>query len=219
MVTPSIIVRPYQGSDRESIRKICCDTAFMGEEVEAFFEDREVFVDFAISYYTDYEPESLFVAVEREAVIGYIAGCLNSLKYQQIFQSRILPKTILKGIARGLLLKPKARVFLLNCFKSLMKQEFKRPLFREEYPAHLHINVAPSARRLGAGEMLMNKLLEYFKAKDIPAVQLSSISKSGQSFFFKMGFTELYSRRITYFAYLVKEPVYLMCFGRKLNYL
>ncbi len=217
MAAPEIIVRPYQESDKESVRRICCDTAFMGEGVENFFEDREVFADFAISYYTDYEPESLFVAQEGASVVGYIAGCRSSLRYRQILESRILPKAILRSLTRGVFLKPKSWIFFLNCFKSLMRKEFQRPLFSQEYPAHLHINVMPLARRLGMGIRLMDKLLGYFKAQNVPAVQLTSISKIGQAFFSKLGFRVLYSRRVTYFENLLKEPVYLICFGKKLN--
>lgn len=211
-----MIIRLYEEKDRLSVRRICCDTAFMGEDVANFLEDREVFADFAISYYTDYEPQSLFVAQSEDSVIGYIAGCRDTKRYEQIFKSRILPNTILRCLARGLILKPKSRKFIYNTFKSFLKGEFKRPEISKEYPAHLHINIDGEKRRLGTGLMLMNRLLEYFKEQKVYGVHLTSVSKIGQEFFFKYGFKKLYSIRVSYFDYLVKEPVELICFGKKL---
>jgi GNAT superfamily N-acetyltransferase len=216
MNSQDIIIRPYDARDRQEVRRICCDTAFMGDMLENFFDDREIFADFAISYYTDYEPQSLFVAENSGGIVGYIAGCCDTLRYKRILEGRILPKTILKILSRGLIVKLKTRVFLLNCLKSLMRGEFNRPVFLNEYPAHLHINITDNVRRLGVGFRLMDKLLEYFRENKITGVQLSSISKIGQSFFSKLNFAVLYSRRMTYFDYLVKEPVYLACFGKKL---
>lgn len=216
MQVKDIIIRPFNENDRESVRRICAETAFMGESADNFFDDKELFADFAISYYTDYEPESLFVAEYKDKVLGYLAGCGDSKRCSAISQSRILPQAILKSIQRGVIFKPKTRRFILNVMKSFVKGEFKRPCFFDEYPAHLHINVDKDARSLGIGVMLMNKFLEYLRGKNIPAVHLSSVSKIGQVFFSKSGFNILYSQRMTYFDYLVKEPVNLVYFGKKL---
>ncbi len=216
MEAKSIIIRPFEPKDKESVRKICCDTAFMGDSVTNFFDDCEIFADFAISYYTDYEPQSLFVASDRERIVGYICGCCDTQRYGQIFKSRILPKAILRSLARGIFLKTKTINFISNFFKSLLRGEFRRPSVFKEYPAHLHINIAYESRGLGAGLMLMNKFLGYLKEKNIPAVHLSSISKVGQEFFSKLGFEVIYSEKVTYFNHLVREPLYLICFGKRL---
>ncbi|MDP3143475.1 MAG: GNAT family acetyltransferase, partial [Candidatus Omnitrophota bacterium] len=65
-------IRHFKPADRDAVRKICCDTAFMGEPAENFFDDRKIFADVAISYYTDYEPESLFIAENEQEIIGYL---------------------------------------------------------------------------------------------------------------------------------------------------
>lgn len=58
----SLIIRPYAAGDREAVRRICCDTADAGHPVESFFSDRELIADLLMNYYTDYEPESVWVA-------------------------------------------------------------------------------------------------------------------------------------------------------------
>ena len=52
------LIRAYRRSDREPIRRLCCDTGFLGEPIDPVYEDRELFADFLTTYYTDHEPES-----------------------------------------------------------------------------------------------------------------------------------------------------------------
>ena len=54
---PELIVRPYRQGDRDAVHRIAADTAFFGEPVEAFLDDRRLFCDAFCSYYTDLEPE------------------------------------------------------------------------------------------------------------------------------------------------------------------
>ena len=58
-------IRSYRPSDREAVRRLCCQTGFLGEPIDPVYEDRELFADFLTTYYTDHEPESSFV-IERE---------------------------------------------------------------------------------------------------------------------------------------------------------
>ena len=55
------LLRGFRRSDREAVRKPCCDTGFLGEPIDPVYEDRELFADFLTTYYTDHEPESCFL--------------------------------------------------------------------------------------------------------------------------------------------------------------
>ncbi len=46
------LVRPFEVADSEAVLRIAADTAFFGEAVEAFFEDRNLFLDMTYRYYT-----------------------------------------------------------------------------------------------------------------------------------------------------------------------
>ena len=39
-------IREYRPSDREAVRRLCCDTGFLGEPIDPVYEDRELFADF-----------------------------------------------------------------------------------------------------------------------------------------------------------------------------
>ena len=67
-------VRMYNPKDRERIREICCDTGLLGEKIDPFMPDRKLWADANSTYYTDKEPESLFVLDERGRIIGYLFG-------------------------------------------------------------------------------------------------------------------------------------------------
>jgi hypothetical protein len=54
------LIRGYRRSDREAVRKLCCDTGFLGDPIDPVYEDRELFADFLTTYYTDHEPDRVF---------------------------------------------------------------------------------------------------------------------------------------------------------------
>jgi len=72
------IVRKYKKEDRKSVRKIACDSAFMGEPCEIFFKGRDFLADVLTLYFTDYEQESCFVAEVDNIVAGYLIGARDS---------------------------------------------------------------------------------------------------------------------------------------------
>ena len=41
-----IVIRKYKREDRQAVRDIAWETAFMGKPADVFFSDREIFADF-----------------------------------------------------------------------------------------------------------------------------------------------------------------------------
>src|SRR3989338_7986716 len=150
MSPQDITIRPFKSTDRDRIRKISCDTAFMGEPLERFFDDRETFADIATSYYTEYEPESLFVAEYENSIVGYLTGCKDTRRFKRIFYWRILPRAALISFSRGTLFRKKTLKLIRSLLRSYWRGELRRPDYYQEFPAHLHINVQDSYRQLGA---------------------------------------------------------------------
>lgn len=70
-------IRPYARKDRESVRRICCDTGFMGEKIDSVYRDREIFADIITAPYTEYEPEWAFVAEFKGRIIGYVLASVS----------------------------------------------------------------------------------------------------------------------------------------------
>lgn len=210
-----IIIRSFKKDDRGPLRKLCADTAFIGEPVERFFQDRELFADWACVYYTDYEPESIFVAEYEGCVRGYIMGSKDEPGYRRV--SAELSRSFLKRTLGRLLCEPSDRRLLFSLAKSFVSGEFKRPDFSRHYPAHLHINVDKGFRGSGIGAMLMARFEDYLERAKVDAVRLSTISARANRFFQKQGFGLLYRRRVTYFDYLAREEIYLSMYGKLLE--
>ncbi len=211
-----IIVRTYNPEDREAVRTLYCETAFLGRPVEVFLEGREILADLMTLYYTDYEPESLFVAEAQGKVVGYLTGCKDTAKKFAVFSKKIFPKTLWKFIKSGLMFNKKNLKFLWGSFKSLFKGQLFQPKIPKIYPAHLHINIEEGFRRSGAGEKLMNAYFDYLRKNDVPGIHLSTFSDLGRNFFAKMGFVLLWEGRTSQFRHIVHEDVKLSTFGKVL---
>lgn len=139
-MTP-LTIRPYRESDRESVRRICCNTADKGDPVERFFRDREVFADLVIRYYTDEEPGSTWVAESGGQVAGYLTGCLDTRRYWRAVRLRIIPAALARALARGTFLHRETGRLFLKGVRAFLRGDLRRRVDLARYPAHLHINI------------------------------------------------------------------------------
>lgn len=201
------IVRPYQSQDREAIRKIAFDTAFMGEPAEVFFSDREVLADILTVYFTDYEPESLFVAESAGKIIGYLLGAKDSARIRRFFRSGIIWSLVMKILKRGTLGQAKNIRLGLKYLSSYFKREFSTPDFYNDYPAVLHINIATGYRAGGVGAKLIGAFLNYLSEEKVPGVQLATISDQAAGFFEKQGFKLLAQKKHSYFRSIMRRDL------------
>jgi len=79
---PAFTIRPFRASDRAAVRRLCCQTGFLGTPIDPVYEDRELFADFLTTYYTDHEPESSFVLEADGELKGYLLGSRKPLLNQ-----------------------------------------------------------------------------------------------------------------------------------------
>jgi hypothetical protein len=143
-----MFIRPYRAQDRRDVREICLYTAFRNLGGQAFFEDRELFADYWTKYYTDYEPESLFVVDAKGSPVGYLMGCVDTRRFVRTVALRVAPPIvarILFGLAARRYRKKVSYTFLHWLLRYSWKEAPAVPA--EKYPAHLHFNVLPSAYR------------------------------------------------------------------------
>ncbi|MCX5714505.1 MAG: GNAT family N-acetyltransferase [Candidatus Omnitrophica bacterium] len=202
-----ISVRPYQEIDREAVRKIFCDTAFMGQPMELFFDDRQIMGDLLTLYYTDYEPESLFVAECAGRIVGCLTGCTDSARKKRIWSRKLFFRIFFRLLNKGLIFKRKTSRLLFYLARSFFKGEFNRPGIPREYPAHFHINIHNNYRRLQAGTKLLAAFFEYLRKKNIHGVYAATFSEQGRRFFQESGFILLWERKNSQWHYLLNRDV------------
>ena len=65
--------------------------------------------------------------------------------------------------------------------------------FKDEYPAHLHIDLLPDYHRKGLGTLLMDALCTHLKAKGVKGIMLTLWCKNTNAcrFYEKYGFNIL----------------------------
>ncbi len=201
-----IIIRKFKNQDRNFIRKIACDTAFMGEPCEIFFKGRDFLADLLTAYFTDYEPESCFIAEIDGKVAGYLTGTKNIKEFNKVFAFKLLPKLIFYFFFKGIILSKKNMLFFFNLFRSMVRGELKSPDINKEYPAMLHINIEEHYRKMNIGTRLIENYLNYLQSENIMGVHLNVKSMHASIFFEKMGFKKICEVKRTYFFYLLNKP-------------
>ena len=216
------LVRKYEPKDRDKVRWICCETGFMGDPVEIYFQGRELFADMWTKYWTDYEPESAFVAEVNHQVVGYVMGALDTDRQEQIFEKEILPKIVRNFFFKGVCLHFQNWRYLRRVARSKRRGEFNEPMrqVKPEYPAHLHTNIAPPEfRGKGIGKALMKTYLDYLRQHKSKGVHLvtTSRNKMALGLYSNLGFKDLFRGPLTCYDHVLNEPLEKIGMGLKLE--
>jgi hypothetical protein len=137
-----INIRPYKAEDRAALRTLCCDVADKGSPIENFFSDREVAADLLTKYYTDYEPQSTFVAQCDGRLVGYINGCMDNRRHGLAMFWLIMPALLIKAFKHGIFFQPEIHQLLRGMLKNWRRVFVWRRKSFHSHQGHLHIGVA-----------------------------------------------------------------------------
>src|SRR5512137_1583472 len=91
-VRPNVTIRLYAQRDRQAVFRLAADTAFFGEPLEIYLDDRQLFCDIFYRYYTDLEPEHGWVVGADDQVVGYLMGCVDTSVQRGLWLTKILPR-------------------------------------------------------------------------------------------------------------------------------
>ena len=167
-------IRPYKEKDRDDVRYIClnCDgPSDMSPEGEHFI------LTAYCDYYIEREKENCFVAAdEDDKAVGYILCAENFESFIHCFREEYIPRI------------PEDQTDHIGYAKASTAVQEK---YKNEYPAHLHIDIMPEYQRMGLGHKLMDTLLSHLKDKGIKGIVLSvaDFNDKGIAFYKKYGFT------------------------------
>lgn len=212
-MTAPFSIRLFEPRDETAVRRICADTALLGEPIAPVFDDLELVADVLIACYYRLEPQSFFVAVADNRVLGYLAGCLDTAAFTHACRKRVVRVLFKALFTRGLLFNPACWRFARFALPYGRAINVLRANIIATHPAHLHINLATAARGHGTGMALMNVFLEYAAKHGARGVHLTTPSPAASRFFMKSGFrlvTEtpvrgFYPRDLRSISLLVKD--------------
>ncbi|MFA4988540.1 MAG: hypothetical protein WC572_02935 [Candidatus Omnitrophota bacterium] len=210
-------IRKFEGKDRQQVREISHDTALMGRPASLFFEGKDTVCDALTMYFTDYEPESCFVAESSSCLAGYLTGTRNKILSERVFSGKIMPGLLWRAVLKGELARRKNAAFLWRCVQAFLLGGLNSPDFTREYPAALHINIREEFRGMGVGGSLMTSYLEYLGQNRVCGVHLATMSDAAAGFFLQHSFKLLYKGKRSYFRGILHKDAPLYIFGRKIG--
>lgn len=168
-------IRKYKSSDFEATKYICVHD-MIGKNCDDLLKYVEVMF---CRYYLEKEPENCFVAVdENDKPIGYVYGAADYDTYQNNFTDYI------KRVA-----EISNRTFL----KDALTEMFDHAIYKDKYPAHLHIDILPEYQSKGVGSKLITAFCDDLKERGINGVMLivGSDNTGARRFYERNGFTLL----------------------------
>lgn len=211
------VIRPYRPADRPVVRAICADTGFLGQPIQAVFEDRELFADYLTRYYTDWEPDSTFVCELDGEVKGYVMGS-RFPKRKALYEMGLLPLLVLRGLWRYFTRPYNAdtRRFIRWI---LTKSREELPFTPPNTP-HFHFNVLPEARNVGDSRELVDTYLKYLREhgeKQVYAQAVSYETRRGVRMFARYGFRVIDEREVTKYRDYYPKKIYLFTILKDLD--
>ena len=215
---PDFQIRPYKQDDREAVFRIGADTAFFGDPIEAYMEDRNLFLDAFYAYYTDVEPEHAWVACADGAVVGFLTGCVDSRSRGGKYIQSVLP-ALAGNLLRG---KYRFGKLSLRYLGGMLVGVLCGGLSHTDldaYPAHLHINVDSAWRGHRLGQQLMEAYLRQLRRLGVTGVYLdtTSLNEAACRMYEKFGFRILDARPDHFWAKRFGHPVENRCYGLRLS--
>jgi GNAT superfamily N-acetyltransferase len=211
-------VRQYQDLDREEVRRICCDTGFLGNPIDRMYHDRELFADLFTNPYLDYEPEWTLVAESAGRVVGYLTGSVDPHFNRTLMRSGF--QTACKMVSRLITGKysqhPRSEQFVRWVLTRGLKEQPKHP----DGASHLHANLEKPwrwgalARRLLTTfeSMLLAVGVNHYYAKFFSCPQ-----RNPERLYDRLGF-QIYDRmQTTIFRPEIPDTVYIICVQKRLE--
>jgi ribosomal protein S18 acetylase RimI-like enzyme len=208
------IIRPYHPPDQQAVFEISSGTAFFGEPVEAFLEDRSLYIDAFSRYYTDHEADYAWVAEGSGKVIGFLLGCVNTINQSKHWKRYIVSTVLLNALSGEYKLGRRTAAFAIGMIIGLIREE-EPQVDLLQYPAHLQIDVQQGYRGEGVGKRLIEAYLEQIRQLGVCGVHLGTTSANKAACFLyeKIGFQLLESRQNRFWTRMLGETVYNRSYG------
>lgn len=213
----AITIRHFQPADRAAVYQIASETAFFGDPVEAFMDDRRLFCDAFVGYYTTYKTEYCWVADKQSEVVGYLLGSTQTVIQSDHWLQYMVSRVIVPAITRQYQIGKRTVNYGWNMIKGYFSSE-EPPVDLAEYPAHLHINIMKDSRGFGIGGQLLEAYFNQLCDRGIYGVYLHTTSQNEAAcrLYEKLGFQILSSRRSSFWSEWFGHSIDNRSYGLKL---
>lgn len=176
-------IRKYEAKDYEQVINICLDTCNKEEQQTPICQYiKQMFC----LYYIEVEPENCVVVTdENDVAQGYVYGA-SDYDYYHNNMTKYLEK----------IAEIKGGVYISDAYVEM----YDHKIYKDEYPAHLHIDIFEHFRSKGYGSAMIEAFCNNLKEKGIKGVMLivGSDNEGAQRFYERNGFTLLHKKESGY---------------------
>jgi ribosomal protein S18 acetylase RimI-like enzyme len=208
-------IRAYRPEDRAAIRKLCCDTGFLGRPIDALYRDRELFADLFTRAYLRHQPQWALVAEAEGRVVGYLLGAVS-----RCFEAHLLhcgfvtaSKMLLRLAAGCYADHPRSRRFVRWLLTAGFREQPRHPA----RAAHLHWDVEKNYRGRGVPQRLWAVYAQKLRGvgtRECYGAFFSYPGRRPELVYARYGFRVFDRKRTTLFEPELAEPVEVVCVHR-----
>lgn len=210
-------IAKYSDTDRDAVRDICFQTGFLGRSMEEIVDHGALFLDLSLNYFFTRGGDCRIVARENGKTVGYVLVATDKNDYFAYNKVYYIKRTAAE-VATLRLFRKKERKYYARMLMYYLNGELKMPEFKD-YPALLHINVAPGHQHKGIGGKMFEEMFACLEKSDCTGVQLQTTSANSTAapFFKTHGFIELASKETGFYKAYGTGDVRLIAMGKKLR--
>ena len=185
------IIRQAKISDMDDLYDICIRTGNYGEDARNLYNNHEALGIYYVGPYVAFEQDLAFVLEDKIGICGYVLGTKDT----KIFFKKMTEEWLPKYQKRFPM--PDGNPEIWNMDQKIValihNPRISIPDSLNNYPAHLHIDLLPRARKKGNGRRMIETLHEKLQILGIKGVFLDvGINNlNAQSFYEKIGYKKL----------------------------
>jgi len=182
-----LTIRPYGDADLEAVRDICVRTGHEGGDARPLYPDPSIFPTAFAEPYVAFEPELAYVVDDGERAVGYVLGTADTVAFVKRFRGEWLPSVAGRWPLTDGTSRTDELVRTLHDPERMLWPQL------EPYPAHLHIDLLPSAQGRGLGRALINRFFATLADRGVAAVHLGMVPANvkARAFYDRLGFHEI----------------------------
>jgi GNAT superfamily N-acetyltransferase len=184
-----LILRPYEPGDADALYAISLATADAGADASHLYHDKHLVGSIYSAPYAALDPDLVVMAADGDGVGGFVLGAVDTVTWEKRLERSWWPQLRRQYAAPD----PEAR----NSWNpdqrriSMIHNPERAPAeVAREFPAHLHLNLAPRLQGHGVGTRLFHAWLRLADERGASAmhVGINRANTRAMAFWSKMGF-------------------------------
>lgn len=181
-------IRPFRSGDEPALADVCLKTADAGADATGILDDDDLWAEiFLLPYIARYPTFAFVLETDDDRAIGYVVGTPDTDPFLEWFGAEWWPERGRRFARTG---EGTRQGGLLSYADA--RRRGSEP-FAHDYPAHLHIDLAPEAQGSGWGRRLIETFVGALRDAGVSGVHLvaSTENTGALAFYPRVGFTAL----------------------------